>query len=121
MKYLLLNSMLTLLINIPLNSYRLLSLSLSLLKGASPDGLIRYIDGSIEVLEVKCSSPFTSYNTNRSNSTQNNSSNPSSKRGSTQFHSNKMTISNRPPPDGIGVWHIPQLQLEILCAGPKVC
>jgi hypothetical protein len=26
--------------------------------GASPDGLITHSDGSIEVLEVKCSSPF---------------------------------------------------------------
>jgi hypothetical protein len=29
--------------------------------GASPDGLIRHADGSLEVLEVKCQSPFVSF------------------------------------------------------------
>ena len=31
------------------------------LLGASPDGMIEYDDGTVEVLEVKCSSPFAPY------------------------------------------------------------
>lgn len=64
--------------------------------GASPDGIVNHLDGTCEVLEVKCSAPFAS----AGQGTQ------------------ELTISSRPM-KGVGVWHIPQLQLEILCAGPS--
>jgi hypothetical protein len=67
------------------------------LVGASPDGLITYPDGSLDVLEIKCTSPFTTA--------------PSD--------SNHSMCTQRFQPKGVGVWHIPQLQLEILCAGPN--
>ena len=63
--------------------------------GASPDGLIVYADGRTEVLEVKCSSPFVST-------------------GQQEL----MAVSPRGPPETVGSWHIPQLQMEMFCAGP---
>lgn len=67
------------------------------LLGASPDGLLRYADGQCEVIEIKCSSPFVTNNHN----------------------SSMLSISfKRPNNSGIPVWHIPQLQMEIFCAGP---
>jgi hypothetical protein len=59
----------------------------------------------MEVIEVKCTSPF-SYQ-------------PSDKRNS-NASSGMMKVINRPPPVGIGSWHVAQLQLEIFCAGSKV-
>eukprot|EP01040_Poterioochromonas_malhamensis_P014732 gene14732-16352_t len=78
------------------------------LLGASPDGLIRCRDGdALMVVEVKCFSPFTS---SRSASS-----------------GKAMTISsyrpdNRPPhrggeAGGVPVWHVPQIQFEMFCAG----
>ena len=64
--------------------------------GASPDGLIVYSDSRTEVLEVKCSSPFIST-------------------GQQEL----MAVSQRGPPETVGSWHIPQLQLEMFCAGPS--
>lgn len=66
------------------------------LVGASPDGLIRFADHT-EVLEVKCTSPFMSYRASKGPS---------------------MQIRSVYYLDGVPVWHVPQLQLEILCAGP---
>ena len=68
--------------------------------GASPDGLIHYSNGSLEVLEVKCSSPFAA-----SKATTNNG--------------RRMYLHKRPPIKTLGAWHICQLQLEIFCAGPR--
>ena len=86
-----------------------------LLLGASPDGLLLHSDGSTEILEIKCVSPF-----------QSNINNTSSSR-SRKYKSHKpsnshvyLTVTDRLPPSGVPAWHIPQLQLEILCAGPKV-
>ena len=68
--------------------------------GASPDGLVRYYSSSssasccsCEVIEVKCSSPFVT------------------------GPRDTIAVSPRPAPP-LGSWHMPQLQLEILCAGP---
>lgn len=67
--------------------------------GASPDGIIHHNnDSSVEVLEVKCFSPFIQDSTGVK----------------------RLTVStNRPSQEGIPVWHIPQLQMEILCAGKQ--
>ena len=67
--------------------------------GASPDGIITYPDGSKEVLEVKCSSPFVS-----------------SPQGSGGY---KLQLRHSYKDQGVAVWHMAQLQLEILCAGPR--
>ena len=74
------------------------SKSLPLL-GASPDGLIVYDDGHTEVLEVKNSSPFFAGRPN--------------KQGTNRLQVNKSGFQFK----GLGVWFVPQLQLEILCAG----
>lgn len=76
--------------------------------GASPDALIYHADGTMEVAEVKCSSPFQSPSSSQG-------------RGSQTGQPRRMIIGqNLRPYDSVGSWHIPQLQLEILCAGPKV-
>lgn len=68
--------------------------------GASPDGLIRHSDGTVEVIEVKCSSPFLH----------------SSARGTAAAA--MMEVSLKAPMHQIGAWHLPQLQMEMFCAGP---
>ena len=88
--------------------------------GASPDGMIRHADGTCEVLEVKCSSPFISDPTSTSSGGKGGSKGGNKGKGRQQGGSRRMTISQRPLIRGVGAWHIPQIQLEILCAGPKV-
>ena len=75
--------------------------------GASPDGLIRHSDGSLEVLEVKCSSPFVAAGAGVRTGAE-----AEARAGSL------MTVSDRGPPETVGAWHVPQLQMEMLCAGP---
>lgn len=119
--------------------------------GASPDGIIRHADGTVEVLEVKCTSPFVTYtatSTTKPTSAEGKSAdNGTGKRmrtesgeqveneptthgeGDESSHSEEtsvvptMTImhgfgahkpTHRAP---FGVWHVPQLQLEMLCVG----
>lgn len=69
--------------------------------GASPDAYLQYDHHMIEVVEVKCFSPFTKYSLD------------ASMMQVTCYHptSNEHMI--------IPTWHIPQLQFEILCAGPQ--
>jgi len=72
------------------------------LMGASPDGLmLNSTSGEIQVLEVKCSSPFVSDG------------------GSGDGRAAAMRVVDSPGEAGVGVWHVPQLQLEMLCAGPQ--
>jgi hypothetical protein len=69
------------------------------LLGASPDALLEHSDDQcswLEVVEVKCSSPFAA------------NSNPNS----------PLYVSTYRP-SSFPVWHMPQLQWEILCAGPE--
>mmetsp|Transcript_27534 Transcript_27534/g.39417 ORF Transcript_27534/g.39417 Transcript_27534/m.39417 type:complete len:449 (+) Transcript_27534:39-1385(+) len=61
--------------------------------GASPDGIITHADGTLEALEVKCHSPFVE------------------RKG--------LAIFDRGPATTVASWHIPQLLLHILCAGPS--
>ncbi|KAJ1409055.1 hypothetical protein B484DRAFT_195534 [Ochromonadaceae sp. CCMP2298] len=69
--------------------------------GASPDGILQHLDGSVEVLEVKCFSPFVR-----------------AQRGAVPVD-DLMSVSMAPPRQGPGLasWHVPQLQLEMLCLG----
>lgn len=64
------------------------------LLGASPDGLIMFDDGQVEILEVKNSSPFISIQSKE-----------------------MLTVSNSYQFKSLGSWFVPQLMLEILCAG----
>ncbi len=118
--------------------------------GASPDGVIRHADGTVEVLEVKCTSPFVTYNAakrtpaeeenadveigkraraesgeqvegEQSGPCETNDDNNDS--GEPSVVAPTMTVmhgfgghkpTNRAP---FGVWHVPQLQLEMLCVG----
>lgn len=79
--------------------------------------IIRHPDGSCEVLEVKCHSPFieTGY-LNRSNGANSTARN-SSGRGGGRDSPGGLSISDRGAADSVATWHIPQLQLHILCAG----
>jgi hypothetical protein len=90
------------------------------LLGASPDGIIQHADGRVEVLEVKCVSPFMSLPAGKSPE-------PAVAEGSSGAAAVKdaMTIVggfSRSAPGskikaGFGVWHVPQLQLEMFCVG----
>ena len=101
--------------------------SIPLLIGASPDGLILHPDGSTEILEIKCVSPFENkpsssssagsrhYNNHKQQNTSKNKNT-----GTVTGNKIYLRVTDRSPPSGVPSWHIPQLQLEILCAGPKV-
>ena len=81
--------------------------------------LHRHPDGTCEVLEVKCHSPFIEmryYNNNNNNSSSSNSNNRSSS-GGRDSPPGGLSISDRGAADSVATWHIPQLQLHILCAG----
>ncbi|KAJ1461307.1 hypothetical protein M885DRAFT_611579 [Pelagophyceae sp. CCMP2097] len=64
------------------------------LLGASPDGLILHADGSVEILEVKSVSPFQKIN-------------------------GTLHLRDRGPHANVGAWIVPQVMLEIYCAGPR--
>lgn len=81
-----------------------------ILTGASPDALIHHADGTMEVAEVKCSSPFIQPASSSAQGKNSQSGQP-----------RRMVITQHSRPyESVGAWHIPQLQLEILCAGPQV-
>ena len=96
----------------------------------------RHPDGTCEVLEVKCHSPFMeirqydNYRTNPTNGSNSGRGNSSSNNGSSggrgyrggdrSSAAGALTISDRGPADTVATWHIPQLQLHILCAGTYV-
>lgn len=66
--------------------------------GASPDGLIERQDGTVEVVEIKCHSPFISGGTEDG-------------RFSVAFRKHRG--------HAIPTWHIPQIMMEMFCAGPR--
>ncbi|KAJ1415725.1 hypothetical protein B484DRAFT_454476 [Ochromonadaceae sp. CCMP2298] len=79
------------------------------LLGASPDGILQHADGAVEVLEVKCSSPFVSY-----------SGGGSGQDGEGREGGGRMAVSEGSKSQrdgGFAAWHVPQLQLEMLCVG----
>ena len=82
---------------------------------------------------MKCHSPFMEIRqydnyrgnqSNGSNSGRGNSSSNNSNSGGRGYRggdrnsaAGALTISDRGPSDTVATWHIPQLQLHILCAG----
>mmetsp|Transcript_49457 Transcript_49457/g.84586 ORF Transcript_49457/g.84586 Transcript_49457/m.84586 type:complete len:600 (+) Transcript_49457:640-2439(+) len=78
--------------------------------GASPDGLIKFSNGSVVVVEVKNHSPFREARSGGGGRGRGRGGRGSAK---TTFEVNDLG-----PMTAIGAWHIPQLQLEMLCAGP---
>uniref|UniRef100_A0A7S3JSF9 Uncharacterized protein n=2 Tax=Aureoumbra lagunensis TaxID=44058 RepID=A0A7S3JSF9_9STRA len=68
---------------------------LNLSLGASPDAFVVYPDGTVEVLEIKSVSPYVK-----------------------SKHPGRMAVKDRGPHLNIGPWIIPQVMLEIFCAGP---
>lgn len=81
--------------------------------GASPDALVYHMNGTCEVLEVKCSSPFV-YSHQHDAQLHRKDGKETNRKGD---KSSLMTVSYRPFSSDIRPWHMPQLQLEILCAG----
>jgi hypothetical protein len=77
----------------------------------------RHPDGSCEVLEVKCHSPFIETGYLNRNNGNNSSARNSSGRGGVRDSPGGLSISDRGAADSVATWHIPQLQLHILCAG----
>jgi len=107
--------------------------------GASPDGLVRYTDtetdtetdpwsGPCEVVEVKCHSPFRAtrdgslmvgrggLGASTSPSTINTASTATAEVSST---TSSPSPNSGPSSASLGAWHVPQLQLEMFCAGPS--
>ena len=82
----------------------------------------RHPDRTCEVLEVKCHSPFmenrpyNNYNNKGDSNSSSNSSSSSQGKG-TYAVKEGLSILDRGPADSVATWHIPQLQLHILCAG----
>jgi len=70
--------------------------------GASPDCFLVYPDGGVEALEVKNHAPFRAGGTTWK----------SQRRGAFAF-------SDGGPFNQIATWHVPQVQLEMLCLGPQ--
>ena len=64
--------------------------------GASPDGLIIYDDGALDVLEIKSVAPFVRASGNKT-----------------------MELYDRGPHDNLAPWIVPQVMLEIYCAGAR--
>ena len=95
------------------------------LMGASPDGLIIYGDGTVEVLEVKCHSPFADnalYAPNISSGSRSAALNAAAAAlngtpASYDARTGRFCVQDNGPQTSLGAWFIPQLQLEILCAG----
>ena len=81
-----------------------------LLVGASPDGILEYPNGSLSVVEVKNHAPFQIIKNSGSRTTRANAS----RKGRQGFE-----VFDRGPMTTIGAWHVAQLQLEMLCTGPK--
>lgn len=99
------------------------------LMGASPDGLIVFGDGTAEVVEVKCHSPFAYSHHAVSRSSRGASVTPSTVDDGDSLSASPgayaaagavphYVIRDNGPQDRIGAWHVPQIQMEILCAGP---
>ena len=72
------------------------------LVGASPDGLMRFPDGHTEIVEVKCHAPFAA-----------------SRGGGGGGGGSGFNLHDRGPYSDVGPWHVPQLMLEVYCAGPS--
>jgi hypothetical protein len=77
--------------------------------GASPDGTLALKTGEVQIVEVKCTCPYTD---NKGNN--NNGGWRKSKKGP----SGRYMVVDKPSIESIPPYHIPQLQMEILCSGP---
>jgi hypothetical protein len=89
------------------------------LLGASPDGVIFHADGRVEALEVKCVSPFVDIAGESSSSSVVDDTPPVGGERATMRVVEGYSRS-RPGSKikaGFGVWHVPQLQLEMFCVG----
>jgi hypothetical protein len=71
----------------------------ALLVGASPDGIIRYSNGSLVAVEVKNHAPYQTVGYAARSSPA------------------VFEVNDRGPMRQIGAWHVAQLQLEMLCIG----
>jgi hypothetical protein len=93
--------------------------SLLPLMGASPDGLLVLADGSVEVVEVKCHSPFVG--SSFGGPAGGGGRGRGRGRGRGGGHPRgvaSLTLRDRGPLPSIGPWYMPQIQMEIFCAGP---
>lgn len=67
--------------------------------GASPDAIVKWPDGAVAPLEVKCHAPFADTSTRA-------------------MEAGAMPFELRDPgPYDVAVWHIPQLYMHMLCLG----
>jgi hypothetical protein len=83
------------------------------LLGASPDALIQYPDGTVEVLEVKNHCPFYR------NSSGSGKSNNSKYNGGHDHNPHQFRIrAFDDPPTEVPLMYLPQLMMEMYCVGP---
>ena len=76
--------------------------------GASPDGTLVWKNGEINIVEVKCTCPYTD-NPNKGGGWRNKGS---------KSNYGRYSVVDKPHIERIPPYHIPQLQMEILCSGP---
>jgi hypothetical protein len=89
------------------------------LLGASPDGIVRHLDGRTEVLEVKCVSPYQDVsNSSGSLNGVDSAGSPIKPVSGNMKWCERYLEGQGGTNNSLGVWHVPQLQLEMLCAGP---
>lgn len=81
--------------------------SSSLLIGASPDGLLRHSNGTIEALEVKNHCPFYSLRTKKKHNKMK------------RFNLSSLPLDAAGKGGGVFAHFVPQLQMEMLCLGPE--
>jgi len=68
--------------------------------GASPDAIVRWHNGTVEPLEVKCRAPFADFSTR-----------------AMETGAMPLELRDPGPHDDIAVWHIPQMYMHMLCLG----
>ena len=76
--------------------------------GASPDGTLVWKNGEINIVEVKCTCPYTD-NPNKGGGWRNKGS---------KSNYGRYSVVDKPHMERIPPYHTPQLQMEILCSGP---
>jgi hypothetical protein len=82
--------------------------------GASPDGILVHADGRIEVVEVKCVSPFVDITSSKSTTPATSNAQGSCMGVVGGFGRSRPGSTSKA---AFGVWHVPQLMLEMFCVG----
>ena len=84
------------------------------LVGASPDGVLLRQNGDVEIVEVKCVCPYTSNGGGGGRGRGRGRG-----RGGASGRGHAFKVVDKSTPDDVPPYHVPQLQMEMLCAGAR--